>query len=147
MARRFSTVLLSGSAALAVLAAHPGAAQQTDQPATSKPGQLEEIVVTARRVQERAQATPISVTAVSAAQLRDLDITQVKGVANVTPNLMISDAPSNGMGTIVYIRGIGQISVSSYADPPIAIYVDGIVQARPVGNAFELPDIDRIEVL
>ncbi len=47
---------------------------------------------------------------------------------------MISDAPSNGMGTIVFIRGIGQISVSSYADPPIAIYVDGIVQPRPVGN-------------
>jgi iron complex outermembrane recepter protein len=144
---RITSILLGASSALVLTAGLPAVAQQADQATAANSDQLEEIVVTARRVEEREQATPISVTAVSADRLKSLDITRVNGIATVTPNLMISDAPSNGLGTIVYIRGIGQISVSSYADPPIAIYVDGIVQPRPVGNAFDLPDVDRVEVL
>jgi iron complex outermembrane receptor protein len=113
----------------------------------SSAGPLEELLVTARRVEERGQSAPISVTAISSQRLKALNIDRIEGIDTIVPNLLISDAPANGMGTIVYIRGIGAISVSSYSDPPISIYVDGVVQARPVGNAFELPDVDQVEVL
>ncbi len=121
----------------------PPAAQAAGAPSD----QLSEIVVTARRVEERQQATPISVTSVSADTLKALDITKLAGLDNVVPNVTITEGVANGMGAIVYIRGIGAISVAAYSDPPVSIYIDGVVQARPTGNAFDLPDVDHIEVL
>lgn len=122
------------------------AAAEPVEPAAEPPA-IEEVVVTARRLSENVQKTPLSITAMSAARLDALNVTRVQELSKFTPNLTISDAPSNGMGTIVYLRGIGQIAVTSYSDPPVSIYVDGVVQARPVGNAFDLPDIDHVEVL
>ena len=137
----------SASAALLAFAGSAAHAQQSQTAQASQPGGLEEVVVTARRVEERLQTTPIAVSAVSSEQLKALNITRLQGLDTVVPNLQISDAPSNGLGTIVFIRGIGAVSVSAYSDPPIGIYLDGVVQARPVGNASDLPDIERAEVL
>ncbi len=139
-----SRALKSGSSlfALALAASLPATAQAQEANAG-----LEEIVVEARRIEENLQRTPLSVTALSGDLLDSLNVTRVQELASFSPNLIISDAPSNGMGTIVYLRGIGVISMQASSDPPINIYVDGVVQARSTGNAFDLPDIDRVEVL
>ncbi|MDB5394945.1 MAG: hypothetical protein JWM91_2451 [Rhodospirillales bacterium] len=108
---------------------------------------LEEVVVTARRVEERQQATPISVTSLSPAMLKALDITRIQGLDTIAPNLVIDEGTASGFGAIIYIRGVGAISVTSYSDPPVSVYIDGVVQARPNGNAFDLPDVERVEVL
>lgn len=147
MSRRLLAILWGAASVGALGYSHPGLAQQGAQPVAANKGQLEEVVVTARRVEERQQATPIAVTSLSANFLKQLDITKVEGLDTVAPNIIIAEGVSNGMGTIVYIRGIGAISVAAYSDPPVSIYVDGVVQARPVGNAFDLPDVDRIEIL
>ncbi len=130
-------------AATLALIAQPSAARENSQAVNG----LDEIVVTARRVEERQQSTPISVTAITAHTLQDLDIHRIIGLDAVTPNLVFTEGVANGTGTIVYIRGIGAISASAYSDPPIGIYIDGVVQARPVGNAFDLPDVEHVEVL
>ncbi len=138
---------ISMTAMTMLMAFSPSAAfAQAEAQSTASQG-LEEVVVTARRVEERQQSTPISVTAITASTLQDLDIHKISGLDAVTPNLVFTEGVSNGTGTIVYIRGIGAISVSAYSDPPIGIYIDGVVQARPVGNAFDLPDIEHVEVL
>jgi iron complex outermembrane receptor protein len=144
--------LLSGAATFAIGAgvglSAPAFAQQGDQPAASVGGDhLEEVVVTARRVEERQQATPIAVTSLSAATLKDLAISKIDGLDQVTPNLVVEEGVSNGMGQIIYIRGIGAVSVASYSDPPVSVYIDGVIQARPVGNAFDLPDVEHVEIL
>src|SRR5690606_21381681 len=100
--------------------------------------QLEEIVVTARKTAENLQTTPLSISSLSADSLAERNITSVSQIANITPNLNIVAAPSNGTGTIVYLRGIGAIGATADADPPVTIYVDGVVQPRPTGNAFDL---------
>lgn len=136
--------------ALALIAA-PAAAQ--DAASTAAPAaetdanQLEEIVVTARKTAENLQTAPLSVSSLTADSLTERNITSVAQIANITPNLNIVAAPSNGAGTIVYLRGIGAIGATADADPPVTIYVDGVVQPRPTGNAFDLPDLERIEVL
>src|SRR3954462_4896641 len=115
MAQNLSVIrLLSGVSAIAgsavlAWAAAPAAAQQTAQAAAG--GGLEEVVVTARRVEERLQATPISVSAIGRETLKQRDISRIQGLDTVIPNLIVGDAPSNGLGTIVYIRGVGAISV------------------------------------
>jgi iron complex outermembrane receptor protein len=108
---------------------------------------LEEVVVTARRVEERQQTTPISVTSLSPTMLKALDINRIQGIDTIAPNILIDEGTASGFGAIIYIRGIGAISVTSYSDPPVSVYVDGVVQARPNGNAFDLPDVERVEVL
>jgi iron complex outermembrane receptor protein len=147
LTRRYKFDLWAGTAIIAFIGATPLLAQNAPAPQSASKDQVEDIVITARRVEERAQNTPISVTAISGDRLKALNVTRVEGLASLAPNLVIGDAPANGIGTIVFIRGIGQLSVSSYSDPPINIYVDGVAYARPVGNAFDLPDLDRVEVL
>lgn len=137
-----ASLLAVGFAAMAVLAP-----QQAARAADTASVGLEEIVVSARRVDENLQKTPLSVTALSADTLKSMNITRIQELGSVTPNLVIRDAASNGMGTIAYLRGIGSISVQSLGDPPINIYVDGVVRPRPTGNAFDLPDVERVEVL
>ncbi|MDB5396496.1 MAG: TonB-dependent receptor [Rhodospirillales bacterium] len=138
----------SASAIAVFMTLSPSPATAQTEAQSSAPSQgLEEVVVTARRVEERQQSTPISVTSITANTLRELDIHRIIGLDAVTPNLVFTEGVSNGTGTIVYIRGIGAISVSAYSDPPIGIYIDGVVQARPVGNAFDLPDVEHVEVL
>lgn len=144
--------LMAGASASAIgvllmLGCPTATAQVASAPAATSQGGLEEVVVTARRVEERQQTTPISVTSITANTLRELDITRINGLDSVTPNLVFTEGVANGTGLIVYIRGIGAISVAAYSDPPIGIYLDGVVQARPVGNAFDLPDVEHIEVL
>jgi iron complex outermembrane receptor protein len=142
--------LMSGGSALAIfsamatLAGIPQTAQAAD---TAAAVGLEEVVVSARRVDENLQKTPLSVTAISSDALKNMNITRIQELGSVTPNLVIRDAASNGMGTIAYLRGIGSISVQVLGDPPINIYVDGVVRPRPTGNAFDLPDVSRVEVL
>jgi iron complex outermembrane receptor protein len=120
---------------------------QTATPQASQQEGLEEVVVTARRVEERQQTTPISVTALSPAMLKSLDINRIQGLDQIAPNLIIDEGTASGFGAIIYIRGVGAISVTSYSDPPVSVYIDGVVQARPNGNAFDLPDVDHVEVL
>ena len=143
--------LLAGASATAIAlltTLSPAVATaQTAAQAGSSSDRLEEVVVTARRVEERQQATPISVSSLSAATLKDLAISKIDGLDQVTPNLVVEEGTANGMGQIIYIRGIGAVSVASYSDPPVSVYLDGVIQARPVGNAFDLPDVERVEIL
>ena len=119
----------------------PAAGAETDA------NQLEEIVVTARKTAENLQTTPLSISSLSADSLAERNVIGVHQLANITPNLNIVAAPSNGAGAIIYLRGIGAIGSTADTDPPVTIYVDGVVQPRPTGNAFDLPDVERIEVL
>src|SRR5215475_8330544 len=67
------------------------AAAQTD---TSAPG-LEEIVVTARRMEERLQDVPISMTVLTQDQLNSNNITKAEDLATITPSLSVN----NNFGT------------------------------------------------
>jgi iron complex outermembrane receptor protein len=144
--------LRGGAAALALgvivgsLSAGSAAAQQaTVQPV--QPGQLEEIVVTARKQEERLQTTPISVSAFSSAMLEKQNIMTVERISNFAPNVEITQAAGTGSAAEVYIRGIGQADYELYIDPPVSMYIDGVLIARPVGVLTDLVDLERIEVL
>jgi iron complex outermembrane receptor protein len=111
---------------------------------------LEEILVTARKREERLQETPVSVTAFTADNLRARSMDGLDQIARFVPNLDIGAGAGNSASPstpTIYIRGIGQFDFIITTDPGVGIYVDGVYVARSTGAIMDMLDIERIEVL
>ena len=105
---------------------------------------LEEIVVTARRVSEALQDTPVAVTAFSAKSLDRLNIQQPDKLAQYVPNLNITQQPSSTTAATVAIRGLGEQEPSMAVDPRVGMYLDGVYIARTAGSIFDLAATEPI---
>ena len=83
----------SHSLTAAVLAqSETDAAQLPDAPdeEAAQSGGLQQIVVTARRREETAQSIPVSVQAITAAEIEQRDLTSLEKIAAATPNFTIA---------------------------------------------------------
>lgn len=108
---------------LAVLAAagtlaSPGTAAQSDDRRVKR---IEEVIVTARRVEESLQDTPISVSAFSSVDLEQMGASEAKDIAKFTPNLQIRSQSSSFNNYNLSIRGDGEISLA--IDPTVGVYL------------------------
>jgi len=107
---------LCGVASAALLA--PCAAAAADAPAAdSNSTAVTEVVVTARRVSENIQKVPATVTAVSGAQLKQQNITNVFDLATTTPSLSI-DVEFNTLLPNFAIRGLTTGVTTYFSDAP-----------------------------
>lgn len=121
---------------------------QAPQPAAVSGDRLEDIVVTARRRNEAAQKTPLSITAFSSGDLALHSIETLGQIQQQTPGLTFAQSVYDVFGSFVGIRGQRTTDVETSQDPAVAIYVDGVYQGGTVGNQLgELLDVERIEVL
>lgn len=129
----------------------PLAAQETGQmpaAAASADDGFGDIVVTARRREEKLQDAPLAITAFTGAALESMNIRSSDNLDARVPNLSLSVSPGNAASTLVaYIRGIGEYAPNFTNDASVGVYIDGIYRARMSGNLLDLIDIDRIEVL
>lgn len=133
-------IALAGTALLPLAAAHAQEAQ-ADQAG------LQDIVVTAQKRAESQQTVPISITAVSAQALDNLQATSLQALQGAVPNVQINNF-SNTPNTAVYtIRGIGVVEPDPYAGNTVSIVVDGVPQYFSMGALLDIYDVDRIEVL
>jgi len=106
--------------------------------------QIEEIVVTAQKTDSTVQKTPISMTALTSADL-DKSLTQsIKDLGTSVPNVSIGQTTAYAM---IYIRGIGTNNVGNGSDPDVTVQLDGIYLARPVELFNDFTDVERVEVL
>ncbi|CAB1370825.1 TonB-dependent receptor [Denitratisoma oestradiolicum] len=108
---------------------------------------LEEVVVTAQKRQEKLQDVPISITAISGAQLETRGIDGVSGLNSLAPNLMFRNNPSSNSITTIAIRGSVTGQPAIWMDPPIGTYVDGVYIGKAQGGIFDIIDLERVEVL
>jgi iron complex outermembrane receptor protein len=138
-----AATLLATTAAVPVLAQTQPAAN----PAVAGSGQLEEIVVTAQRREEKLHDVPIAVTALTAANIAARGITNIKDLSGFAPNVSFVQSPSFDNETTVAIRGGVTINPAPYWEPAVGMYVDGVYIDKAQGNVFDLVDIDHIEVL
>lgn len=106
---------------------------------------LDEIVVTAQRRSERLQDVPVTVTAFGAAQIQDSHIVGVQDVITRTPGLSFDAFPASEPR--LFIRGIGSSDRGSAGDPSAAVFLDEVYLGRPSAIAFDVFDVERIEVL
>lgn len=118
--------------------------------AQSRSGKVEEVVVTARKVEESLQLVPIAISAFTGDTLERRQIRGTDDLGKVTPNLeFVNNAPlaGNNSSSQVFIRGIGQVDPTAGVDPGVGIYIDDVYVAQSVGGTMALRDIARVEVL
>jgi iron complex outermembrane receptor protein len=117
---------------------------------TTTTGALEEIIVTARKVQENQQDTPIAITAFTGEALNDRQVFNTTKLTQVVPNLQFgNNAPlaGNNSSSQVFIRGIGQTDPTSTVDPGVGLYIDDVYIGNAVGGSMGLRDIASVQVL
>jgi iron complex outermembrane recepter protein len=120
---------------------HAAGADAADDSTT----QLQEVVVTAQKREQRLKDVPISIVAVGSDELKERQINSLEDLPNAVPGLSFASA---GNSHYIEIRGISDIVGSSSL---IGIYIDdtdvtlggaATLQANPV--TF---DLERVEVL
>lgn len=108
--------------------------------------QVEEIIVTAQKVEENVQDVPIAITAVSGDRLQQAGVISLENISTVVPSVTFRKG-TTGANNALVLRGVGTITFSVAAEPSVSTVVDGVVLSRS-GQAFaELVDIQRLEVL
>lgn len=104
---------------------------------------FEEIVVTARKREERLRDVPDAITAFTAQDITRSGIQTVSDVASLVPNFSIVEAQQPGT-EFINIRGVGQIR---NGEPPVAVVIDGVQLSSGYQITQDLFDVEQIEVL
>jgi iron complex outermembrane receptor protein len=106
MSAEFKAALFASAAIVALAGAPSVKAQQSDQQVTSSPTGtgLEEVVVTARRREEKAQSVPITLLTFSPATLEKKDIRDALKLTDSIPGFNGSTGGSLGL-TYTFLRG------------------------------------------
>jgi iron complex outermembrane recepter protein len=108
--------------------------------------QVEEIIVTAQKVEENVQDVPIAITAVSGDALIESGTNNLEDLGQLVPSVTFRKGTTNANSAVI-LRGVGTVSFSIAAEPSVSTVVDGVVLSRS-GQAFaDLVEIDRLEVL
>ena len=142
--------ILAGATALTPLFATSALGQ--NQPQSSNTAEhnsrIEEIIVTAQKRAENVQNVPISITAISAEELKNRSVTQLSDLQSATPNVTFSTTAQGTLASTVGIRGLRNSNIELVNDQPAAIYIDDVYQSTALGSmSFLGPDVERIEVL
>jgi len=107
-----------------------------------------EIVVTAQRREQRLVDVPVSVSAVGTESLDRAAVRTVGDIGTVVPNIQINQTIGTTFSPLITLRGLSPSADTSLArDQPVGLYVDGVPIGKSAGAAFDLVDLERVEVL
>ncbi|MGF7156335.1 iron complex outermembrane receptor protein [Novosphingobium gossypii] len=114
--------------------------------ATPAHAQVEEIVVTAQKVQQNVQDVPIAISAVTGEAFQRSGAKSLEDITSIVPSVTFRKGTTNANSAIV-MRGVGTISFSIAAEPSVSTVVDGVVLSRSGQSFLDLVDFERLEVL
>ncbi len=135
--------LLLGASMIAV--ASPSLAQEATEQDDSGLG---DIVVTAQKREQNLQEVPIAISAISADKVEKLNIRDSRDLSGLAPNVTIVQSTTSNSAAVVSIRGITSPASESFGlDQANAMYLDGVYIARSGISAFDVSDLERVEVL
>jgi iron complex outermembrane receptor protein len=145
-----STWYVGLSLAALVMGANQAQAQASgvDQAGQSTSAdQFDDIVVTARRVEERAQDVPLAITALSGEALKREGVRELRDLSGAAPNLTINSGNTGSGSAAIGIRGQNPTTILQTVDSAVGLYVDDVNISRPYGIRAALIDLERVEVL
>ena len=102
---------------------------------------LQEVVVTATRREESLQDVPVSVNAVSGAELQQNAVVRLQDLQ--LPSLTVQET---GIGNNIFIRGIGS-GINPGFEQSAGTYVDGVYRGRGQQSRAPMLDVSRVEIL
>ena len=121
----------------AVLGLPPAAAQER----AGGNGIVEEVIVTARKLEESLQETPVAVTAVTAAQMESWGLDGLADISKITAGLIFDSEFARGANRPV-IRGQANI----LNDSGVSYFIDGVYVSGSIDD-YDLNDVERVEVV
>jgi iron complex outermembrane recepter protein len=136
-------LLFALSAGAAVMAATVPVAAQDEVTGRPRFGQIEEIVVTARKREESLQDVSISVSVVSGERLEQAGITRLDIATQLLPAVSVAPGP---VGDHLFVRGVGSGENQGF-EMSVATFIDGVHYGRGRSSRQPFLDVERIEVL
>jgi iron complex outermembrane receptor protein len=138
---------------LAVLLALPGAvmADETVAPVAAETSaeqdapKLKTVVVTARRREEAAQEVPTPITTLSGANLETQKVYRIQDLQQALPSVNV--AYVHARVSSLAVRGIGNNPASDGLEGSAGVYLDNVYLGRPGMAAFDLLDVEQLELL
>jgi iron complex outermembrane receptor protein len=133
--------IMLATASIGAAAAAPAWAQT---PSDSEAISPQEIVVTARKREERLLDVPVPITALSPQQIQDTRLSDARDLLLQVPSAFLQE---NNAGTSrdISIRGVGTPTL--FAEPGVALYIDEVYSSGFISYPTQFFDLERIEVL
>ncbi|MCH8865706.1 MAG: TonB-dependent receptor [Proteobacteria bacterium] len=107
---------------------------------------LEEIIVTASKRPQTLQEIPVAVSVVTADDLKQTQILDIKDLQFLIPSLRVDTLQSSG-NTNFRIRGFGNGANNAGIEPSVGVFIDGVYRSRTASALGDLPNLERVEVL
>ncbi len=127
----------SGGSLAGVLSAAIGAASRAG---------LETIMSTATRQATDLQSTPIATTAVSAEAIEKRFVDDIRGLADLVPNVTIENITGFNAASIG-IRGTGTNDIITTIDSAVGVVVDEMALVHTQGQLLDPFDVENVEIL
>jgi outer membrane receptor protein involved in Fe transport len=140
---RLSLVLQGAAIAGLALATHARAA---DSAAPAEELGIQEIVVTAAKREQSIDSVPLSISAISGAQLQAQGINDIRDLAREVPTFEVQS--TNGEATVAYrLRRVGNLGNIPSFEPAVGLFVDGAFRSRSFFGSSDMLDMDRVEII
>jgi iron complex outermembrane recepter protein len=144
LVQRLTMRLLGGAGILCLSTAAWAQAEPPKQSLAGGAEEIEVIIVTAQRREERAVDVPISLSTVDESALATAGVLDLRSLPTVVPGLV---ADQTGVIFQPAIRGVSSATTGFGFEASTAIYVDGVYYPSTNSNMQDFPDVSRIEVL
>lgn len=131
------------ASAFTVLGAHSAWAQTAPAPAQDS-STIEEVVVTAERVEGNVQTTPISIAVYSGETLEARGVANIRALSVIDTSINFS---TSGGQNVISIRGVTSTNATETGEPAVSVSMDGVFNNRGYSLGATMYDIARVEVL
>jgi iron complex outermembrane receptor protein len=133
MTRKLTTILLASTCGVALLS-------------TAAMAQIEEIVVTTRKAEEKLQDIPLTVSAFSEAQIESAGIDNISDLQGFAPGLNLWQNVDRGYSQVLFRGMNNNAPTGDTSRDASSVFIDGVFY---VGNIslINTDDIQRIEVV
>lgn len=137
------------STAMLAAAGGPGVLMAQTVQSTAPPPQgqtaLSEVVVTARKTNERIEDVPLSITAFNTKDLQDRGATGLKDIASLTPGFVFQEFASS-FNAAPTIRGLSQFDVTS-SIANVSTVVNNVYIPRNYSIDLGIADVSQVEII
>ncbi len=142
MRRTASIRLFTSAASMALVAGLAAPAWAADEPA-----QVEEVVVTAQKREQKLQDVPVAVSAFAEKQLEAQAVQSLTDLSAKSPNVVLAPVGAYPYASAFFIRGLGFADVESTFEPAVGVEMNGVYLARNSGALQDFFDISSVEIL
>lgn len=134
------TWLLAGACAGALALANIAHAED----APSFDTQVEELIVTAQKREQKTLDVPIAITAYSNDAMDRIGIQEFEELSLFVPGFEVQNQSPNNPGFVM--RGITSDSGEATNEPRVSVFQDGVSISKSRGSYVELFDLERVEI-